>query len=304
MSPYKRVMFIINPAAGGNEPILNTLNDTFKDSDLEWQVRVTHRTGDGARYAQEALAQGYDLVAAYGGDGTLLDVAEGMIDSDTPVAFLPGGTANALIDELGIPPSLAAAAQLIVDPQSQLRSMDIGMVEERPFLLRVGCGLIGTLSAAISREMKERFGVMAYVIGGITGLRQAETAHYRLEIDGRKVEADGIALLIANAAASGGGVGLRLARDVHPDDGLLDVFIVRPDPAWLIDLARLVADTPANLINHIETYRGREITITARPALGLYADGESEALVETPATITVKPSAIRILVPGSKEAEV
>ena len=90
MPSYKRIQVIINPAAGKNEPILNTLHDVFKDHDVDWDVNITKKAGDGARLAKAALDRGVDLVAAYGGDGTLLDVAEAMVNTGMPMAFLPG----------------------------------------------------------------------------------------------------------------------------------------------------------------------------------------------------------------------
>src|SRR5689334_16286997 len=128
MPSYKRIQVIINPAAGKNEPILNTLHDVFKDHDVDWDVNITKKAGDGARLAKAALDRGVDLVAAYGGDGTLLDVAEAMVNTGMPMAFLPGGTANAMVAEVGVPGTLAEAARVIVQPDSVLRAIDVGRI--------------------------------------------------------------------------------------------------------------------------------------------------------------------------------
>jgi len=79
--PYPRVHVIINPAAGHDEPILNTLNDVFHPADVEWDVSITHKFGDATRLTKEAVARGVDLVAGYGGDGTQMD---GEIGGQTP----------------------------------------------------------------------------------------------------------------------------------------------------------------------------------------------------------------------------
>jgi diacylglycerol kinase family enzyme len=73
-APYKRIHVIINPAACGNEPILNVLNDVFRQHQVEWDVSITHRASDAVRQAQEAIEGGADLVAGYGGDGTQMVV--------------------------------------------------------------------------------------------------------------------------------------------------------------------------------------------------------------------------------------
>lgn len=153
---FKNIEIIINPAAGNNEPILNTLHDVFKDYDLNWDVSITKRAGDGARLAKAALERGVDLVAAYGGDGTLLDVATGLFNRDVPMAFLPGGTANALVAEMALPSTLADAAKVIVHPQVVVREIDAGQVDDHYFLLRVGTGLVANFSTAVNREMKDK----------------------------------------------------------------------------------------------------------------------------------------------------
>ena len=87
--PYKRVLVIINPAAGHDEPILNTLNDVFHSAGVDWDIRITHKFGDATRLAKEAVEMGVDLVAGYGGDGTQMEVANGLLGSGIPLAILP-----------------------------------------------------------------------------------------------------------------------------------------------------------------------------------------------------------------------
>ena len=90
--PYKKVHVIINPAAGHDEPILNVLNHVFHPAGVEWDNSLTHQSGDATRLAAEAAASGVDLVAAYGGDGTQMEVANGLMGTGVPQAILPGGT--------------------------------------------------------------------------------------------------------------------------------------------------------------------------------------------------------------------
>src|SRR5215213_8327518 len=114
-SQFKNVEVIINPAAGNDEPMLNLINDAFKDESFDWDVSITKKAGDGARPAKNAIRRGCDLVVAYVGDGTLLDAISGMVGDKSPIAFLPGGTANALCDEVGGPQSTVEALKLITD---------------------------------------------------------------------------------------------------------------------------------------------------------------------------------------------
>ena len=82
--PYPKVHVIINPAAGQDEPILNVLNDVFHPAGVAWEISLTHKSGDATRLAAEAAAAGVDLVAAYGGDGTQMEVANGLLGTGVP----------------------------------------------------------------------------------------------------------------------------------------------------------------------------------------------------------------------------
>ena len=109
----ERIHVIINPAAGQDQPILNTLNDVFNQFKVDWEVSITKKFGDATQMARAAAASGVDLVVGYGGDGTQMEVANGVLGSDTPMAILPGGTGNAMAFELNIPRDLRQAAELI-----------------------------------------------------------------------------------------------------------------------------------------------------------------------------------------------
>jgi diacylglycerol kinase family enzyme len=74
--PHTKVHVVINPVAGQDEPILNVLNDVFHPAGVDWGVSLTHKSGDATRLAAEAVASGGDLVAAYGGDGTQMEIAK------------------------------------------------------------------------------------------------------------------------------------------------------------------------------------------------------------------------------------
>ena len=137
----KHVHVVINPASGADRPILNTLNTVFRGGDLEWSVSLTKKSGDAQRFARKAAQEGADVVAIYGGDGSVMEAASGLMGSDVPVAILPGGTANVFSVELGIPGNLAKAAALVSDEASRERVVDMGRLNgEQLFILRLATG--------------------------------------------------------------------------------------------------------------------------------------------------------------------
>lgn len=290
---FKNIHVIINPASGNNEPILNTLNDIFREQGVQWDVSITHKDGDGAKQAQKAIQAGCDLVMAYGGDGTVLDVATGLIDTGVPLGILAGGTANAMADELGVPNNLAKAVALPFHEDVRLHSVDIGQADDKYFLLRVGTGMVATFSAGVSRELKDNFGVGAYFIGGIQAIANPEFVTYHLSIDGKEVTTQGTACLITNGNSLGA-FSLKLSPKVKIDDGLLDVFIINNDVQSIIGaLSNLVQIENAAI--DLEHWQGKEIRILTDPPQEIYGDGETIAFTNTPCDIRLKSKALNIL---------
>src|SRR5919206_2640007 len=109
----KRVQVIINPTAGQDQPILGVLTRVFHAAGVAWDVSITKKAGDARRFARAAVEAGVDVVAAYGGDGTVMEVASGLIGTTVPLAIFPGGTANVMSMELGISSDLAEASALV-----------------------------------------------------------------------------------------------------------------------------------------------------------------------------------------------
>lgn len=298
----RKVHVIINPASGKNEPILNTLNDVFAEHDIEWNASVTFAAGDGAKHAQDAIAQGVDLVMAYGGDGTQLDVVHGMMNQDVPLGVLPGGTANALADELGIPATFEPALRALLADDAVIRKMDVGMAGEQAFLLRFGSGMIATFSEVVDRDMKDRYGIMAYILGGVRAMNEVKYGKYTLTIDGEKIETEGAACLISNGNAIGA-MGIRLSKHIFIDDGKLDVFVLNNDLRTAVGIAGSLAQVEMGDLN-LQHWQGQEIILEAEPEQPLYADGENEAFATTPITVRCLPGALKVLTPKPADSQV
>lgn len=316
MTHFQNVHVIINPAAGKDEVILNTLNDTFHPNDIRWDVSITLDYGDAERFAREAAQSGdYDLIVAYGGDGTVMEVANGMIGGDVPLAVLPGGTGNALASELGISQQLRPAVELICDETRQLRRIDAGKIGDRYFFLRAGVGLGVSLVEKADRELKNRFGFLAYFFSALEVIQKPERATYRLTIDGEQMEHEGVACMIANSGYMGK-FNFKLSSKIVPDDGLLDIVVLNDDldstlamAASIIDLEERAAALPAgwNIIDH-EQYQAamrhwqvKEALIEVDPPQSIRGDGEDFG--KTPLQVEVVPGAIDIVTPAKPQKQ-
>ncbi|MDD3826384.1 MAG: diacylglycerol kinase family lipid kinase [Anaerolineae bacterium] len=295
----KRVEVVVNPAAGQPQPILHTLNQVFGEAGIRWDVSITQEPGDGTRLAREALERGADVVAACGGDGTVMEVGNALVGSRVPLAILPGGTGDVLAVELGIPPVLADAARLACSPDAVERHIDAGQVGDHYFLLRLVLGFTARQIGLTTRELRDRFGKLAYLIAGFQALGETAPARYRLSLDGQEEEYEAVTGVVANAGRLGI-YDLTISPHTAIDDGLLDVLAVRSmDLASLSSVvASIVAATPDQA--NLGYWQGREIRIESDPPQPVVIDGEDCG--ETPIEITVMPGALIVLVPPVEES--
>jgi YegS/Rv2252/BmrU family lipid kinase len=291
----RKIRVIVNPASGQPKPILHTLNKVFRPLGIDWDLALTKDSGDAESFARLAAEAGADVVAAFGGDGTVMEVARGLFGTGVPLAILPGGTANLMSVELGIPKDLQKAVEVAADPESPVRMVDAGLIGQEYFLLRVGVGFDAEKVKAADRELKTKYGILAYSIGGLRALRSTKKAHYRLTLDGKVQELDGLTCLIDNAGNMGVS-GFDIIPGISVSDGLLDVIIVEhPSFAALVEkTARTVRTQQAG--KSYRHWQAREITVETDPPQLVQVDGEITG--ETPVSITVSPGLVGVITPA------
>jgi diacylglycerol kinase (ATP) len=291
--PINNIFVIINPASGQDRPILGTLNRAFHDSGVNWEIGLTKEAGDAQRMARDAVIAGIDAVAVYGGDGTVMEAASGLSGTDVPLAIFPGGTANIMSIELGIPSDLEQAVALVSREARQIRTIDMGRVGDQMFLLRLSIGYFARMTEGAAREAKNRMGVLAYALSALGALQQAEVAQYQIIIDGERIDVEGVSCVIANSGSLGV-PGLTLSRQMSVSDGLLDVVIMRN--ADLIEAMKVIGNSISGVEN-LPHWQGRHIVLHADPAQPIECDGEM--IDPTPVTVSVVPQSLRVIVPNA-----
>jgi lipid kinase YegS len=189
-------------------------------------VRATWEAGQAALFAREAAEQGIDVVIAGGGDGTMNEVATGLLSGDVSklpaVALLPLGTANDLARSLNLPTDdLVAALRLAVtgDPMP----LDVGLVNGRPFVNVASGGFGAEVTARTSPELKSAIGSAAYSITGLLTAPTLSPYPCRLVAEGQTLDLNLVLLAIGNGRLAGGGY--EVAPQAKFDDGLLDLVI-------------------------------------------------------------------------------
>lgn len=288
---FKRVHVIANPAAGRDVPILGLLNNSFKEAGIDWDLFLTKKAGDAQRLAQEAVQAGADLVAVYGGDGTVMEAANGLLGTQTPMAILPGGTANVMAVELGIPTDLPAAVGLICGDSQIVRTVDMAQARDHLFMLRITTGISAEITRSTEQEAKNRMGSLAYILASLRAVPETPPSHYTITADGEVAESEGVVCMIANSASLGI-PGLTLSKTVDIADGLLDVIVI--PSANLTQLVQ-VATNLAGVSQSLPHWQGREITLVANPPQSVECDGE--VLEPTPISARIVPGAVRIVAP-------
>jgi diacylglycerol kinase (ATP) len=292
------IHIIINPAAGTGRPVLSVINLCMKEAGITWEASVTHKAGDAIKLAKAAVKEKVDVLAVYGGDGTLMEAINGLMGSSVPLAILPGGSANVVAGELGIPKDLGAACALMSQVPPTVKTIDVGQFGDRYFILGIALGFGAEMIKGADRETKNRIGIFAYLLSAAAALKKAKKATYHLVVDGQPHEVQGLTCIITNVGSLGFG-NISYDRHIDVSDGLLDVVVVRKANLSLfghIAVTLLRRERPDNL-ELVEHWQGKEISVSSSPRQSVQCDGEVLKGMLLPLHIKVVPGAIKVLVP-------
>jgi YegS/Rv2252/BmrU family lipid kinase len=296
-----RALLITNPAAARTAAIaVNTILSTLRGAGWDVEVLATGGPGDARHLAQYGVAEKVDVVVVFGGDGTAMQAAAALVGTDVALGVIPGGTGNLLAGNLRIPASPVRAARALL--RAKPRLFDLGRME-RPagpqyFAVACGAGYDARVMAGTLSEHKRRWGMAAYVATTLRLMSELRSTLHSITIDGVEYEANAAMVLVANCGEVIPPF-VKLGPGITPDDGFLDVVVVRADnfsqslrAVW--DLLRLTpgASGPDGYVGHV---RGREVKVETDRAQPVQLDGEPGGT--TPFTATVVPGAIRIMVP-------
>jgi lipid kinase YegS len=263
----------------------------------EVEVRVTWEAGDAGRLAAEGRRAGVERVAAGGGDGTINEVAAGLLSEsrgEAPsLAVLPLGTANDFAHTCGIPLDPAAAIELAARARPQ--PIDVGRVAGR-FFVNVATGGFGTQITVETRpELKKVLRGAAYLVTGLAHLEELRPVEARFSGPGFSWGGRLLVLAVGNGRQAGGGH--LLCPDALLDDGLLEVSILPdPPPGERADALRdLVRQGKASLWRRAVTARLPWVELEAPEAIQVNLDGEP--ISGTRLRFEVLPGALRGCLP-------
>jgi YegS/Rv2252/BmrU family lipid kinase len=298
-APPRLVAVVFNPATGGGEGAARR-SDTERalaGAGLEvlWLETTPEDPGQGV--TREALAEGVDLVIAQGGDGTVMACVTGLAGTDVPLAVLPGGTGNLLAANFDIPSDLDGAVEVAL--HGERRRLDVAAMGEDRFVVMGGIGFDAAMLRDADPRLKERLGAVAYVISGLRNLRRRPTRFELRLDDAAPIARVGQGVLVGNLGRLQGG--LPVMPDARPDDGVLDVAVLRT--RTLADWLRLAVGVLLRRRRNdpeLEVLRARRVEVRCDRPQPVERDGDpvgaSDHLV-----VEIVPRALTLCVPPARE---
>lgn len=189
MALRRSVHIILNPVAGARRPgLLHAVVERLSQAGVLVTVEETAGPGDATRLARAAVDRGNsDVIVAAGGDGTINEVARGLLGQGVPLGIIPLGTANVLALELELKPSAGDIADMLLSGPAHL--VGTGLVEGRIFLMMAGIGFDGVVVHRINPLLKRLFGKGAFVWAGVKEWVKGPGRDIRLVVDGREKSA-------------------------------------------------------------------------------------------------------------------
>jgi diacylglycerol kinase family enzyme len=306
-APAKRMLVIVNPYATTvsnrlKHLVVYALQGRYDVDSVETEAR-DHAT----ELCREAAREGYDVVCAFGGDGTFNEAANGLAGSDTPLTCLPGGSTNVFCRILGIPNDVVDATEhlLAMADTWSPRSVDLGVVNDRRFLFTAGVGLDASVTQRVDAHprLKARFGPWYYATAAVGAFnREYVVRPPRLAVEAGGQTLEGVTAIVQNTTPYTyfASRPIELAEDVALDSGTVaGVVLTRANPLDMPTVTWRALSPRARILRHrrIEAIPGgREMTIRSldeRP-LPLQVDGDYIGKVPE-VVVRVEPAALRVV---------
>ena len=296
----ERVAVIVNPISGtGGRPELARRRIAEAEAALaargaDGRVLATERPGHGAVLTREALDAGASLVIAWGGDGTINEVASELAFRDVPFGVIPSGSGNGLARELRIPLNVAQAFTTAFAASE--RVIDAGEIEGRLFFNVAGVGLDARVAHEFALTGLERRGFSRYIEIATQQLWSFQAGQYRIVADG--IATEHRALIVAAANGRQYGNGAVIAPDARIDDGRLDVIVVGERSALrAISQIPLLFSGRIGRVPGISMIPAHDIAIESARQMIYHADGEPRE-GGTSIAARIRPRALRVRVPS------
>ncbi|WP_236668649.1 diacylglycerol/lipid kinase family protein [Hymenobacter rubidus] len=266
-----KTCFILNPKAGPSHrhdlPAL--IARYFGGREPDYEIRPTAYAGHAVELARQAATEGFRVVVAVGGDGTINEVGRGLLGTDAALGIVPQGSGNGLARHLKVPLGVPAALRRLAAPA--FSRMDVGVMNGHPFFCTAGLGF----DAHVSQHFAEAGsrGLSTYLRVTLREYRRYRPVPVQMNLDGQQRATDCYVLAFANASQYGNNAYIAPLADLR--DGLLDVCLIDALPvgrAFRVSLAMALGTLPKT--NAAEYFRVPKGRVVAQAPIGFHVDGD------------------------------
>lgn len=276
---------------------VNKVKQALQETHLNYHLELTDYPGHGIELAQCAVQEGWSIIVAAGGDGTINEVVNGLMhgagtDEVGTLGILPLGTGNDLADSLEIPRDLKSACQRIVAGKTRL--IDVCQVNERYFVNNSAVGLEAVVTVNHS-QMRWVKGNVRYVLAALKTIVNAKPWQMRISWDGGEYDGPAVLVSVGNSNRTGGS--FYMTPHAIPDDGLIDFVYGMGMGRWQL-LRLLPKALSGNHIHHplVNYKRTSQLKVVTSPATPAQADGEIFDENATTLFYRIIPKKLRVIV--------
>jgi YegS/Rv2252/BmrU family lipid kinase len=292
-----KLRFILNPKSGRAQRtarLADQLRGFIAREFPTAELTVTEGPGHATALAREAVARDFPRVVAVGGDGTMNEVAQALLHTQTALALVPCGSGNGLALHLGLPTTFAGALELAVSPAARVAAIDTGSVNGRPFFNAMGLGLDADVAGRFNRLTRR--GLWAYACTALAAFRERRAEPCVISCGGHREAIDALIIAVANSDQYGNRA--VIAPGARVDDGMLDLIAVRMlGVAAATGLAARLFQGSFDRSPHVRRLRGARFRIERKAPGPFHTDGETHegaALLQ----VAVHPRSLRLVVPA------
>lgn len=293
MSTLPKIRFIINPVSGTRSKVdvaarIKLYLDHGKHSH---DIVYTDYAGHATKLAADAAAQGFAIVVAVGGDGTVNEVAQGLLHTKTALGILPKGSGNGLARHLGLPLGLNKAIKTL--NTGTISKIDSGTINGLPFFTTAGIGFDAYISSVFAGSTRR--GLKTYVELVLKELRNYKHLPVKVWLNDQQLETDCFVMAFANAAQYGNNAYIAPLADIR--DGLLDVCLVRQlNIVKALNLSYCMLTKQLAHAKSAEYFKTNRIKVETEEPMMFHADGEYKGKTDT-FEVALDPLSLYVVVP-------
>lgn len=287
-----KLLFVINPVSGGKskENWESRIQDYFKDLPHVIEIYLLGGEDDASSLRHYVSTWKPDRVIAVGGDGTIKAVAEQLVGTDISLGIIPGGSANGMARELGLPMDLKKNLHIILNGQT--KKMDVVRINDREISIHLSDIGLNALLIKYFERNKGR-GKWGYFKAIFRTLWEKQSMHVQIEAQGISERRRAFMIVIANASKYGTGALINPKGDLY--DGEFELIIVQR--LALAELIKMLIQKREFNRNKIDIIKVKEVTLTTAKKAYFQVDGEYRGKT-TSIHATILPAALNILLPS------